>query len=84
MLNSKEGQDFLKRLYHIDEETEKQYDEIRELLNPTCPLCKSKNILDNSTYEDNGTIGWGYKRWKTNDSLYCGDCGIIFKDVRKL
>lgn len=47
-----------------------------------CPFCKSENIADNSTYENNGIIGHGCRSWKTSDSRSCNDCGVIFKPVK--
>lgn len=47
-----------------------------------CPLCKSKNISDESTYQSNGILGSGCARWKTSDLRSCNDCGIIFKPVK--
>ena len=60
-----------------------------------CPVCKSENIADISTYESNGIYGYGSKSWKTSD-IYgygsrswktsdmrsCNDCGVIFKPVK--
>ena len=50
---------------------------------PPCPLCKSENVIEEATYANNGIIGPGYYSYKTNSKLYCGDCGIYFKDIRK-
>ena len=47
-----------------------------------CPVCKSENIADNSTYQSNGIIGHGCRSWKTSDSRSCNDCGVIFKPVK--
>lgn len=47
-----------------------------------CPVCKSENIADNSTYQNNGIIGPGCASWKTSDSRSCNDCGVIFKPVK--
>lgn len=47
-----------------------------------CPVCKSENIADNSTYQNNGIIGHGYRSWRTSDSRSCNDCGVIFKPVK--
>jgi hypothetical protein len=47
-----------------------------------CPVCKSKNISDNSTYENNGVLGPGYHSYKTSDSRSCNKCGVIFKLVK--
>jgi predicted Zn-ribbon and HTH transcriptional regulator len=47
-----------------------------------CPVCKSGNIADNSTYKNNGVLGPGRRSWKTNDSRICNDCGVIFKPVK--
>ena len=46
------------------------------------PLCKSKNISDESTYQSNGILGSGCASWKTSDLRSCNDCGIIFKPIK--
>lgn len=46
-----------------------------------CPCCKSENVVDSSTWSDNGIIGPGYSSWKTTDARSCKDCGVIFKPV---
>ena len=48
-----------------------------------CPLCKSINIQDESTYQNNGVMGSGYSSWKTSDLRSCKDCGIVFKPIKK-
>ena len=47
-----------------------------------CPVCKSENIADISTYESNGIYGHGSRSWKTSDMRSCNDCGVIFKPVK--
>jgi hypothetical protein len=47
-----------------------------------CPVCKSDNIEDDSTYQNNGIFGHGCRSWKTSDKRSCNDCGVIFKPVR--
>ena len=47
-----------------------------------CPVCKSENIADISTYQSNGICGHGSRSWKTSDMRSCNDCGIIFKPVK--
>ena len=47
-----------------------------------CPVCKSENIADNSTYESNDMIGHGFRSCKTSDMRSCNDCGVIFKPVK--
>ena len=47
-----------------------------------CPVCKSENISDNSTWESNHILGPGKRSWKTSDTRSCDDCGIIFKPVK--
>ena len=46
-----------------------------------CPLCKSDNIWDSSTYDNNGIMGPGYSSWKTTNNRCCNDCGIMFIPV---
>jgi predicted Zn-ribbon and HTH transcriptional regulator len=47
-----------------------------------CPVCKSENIADHSTYQNNGVVGYGYKVFKTSDIRVCNDCGVMFKPVK--
>ena len=47
-----------------------------------CPVCRSKNISDDSMYESNGIIGHGSRSWKISDIRSCDDCGIVFKPVK--
>lgn len=47
-----------------------------------CPVCKSENIVDISTYQSNGIYGHGSRSWKTSDMRSCDDCGVIFKPVK--
>ena len=47
-----------------------------------CPVCKSENIADISTYQSNGIYGHGSRSWKTSDMRSCEDCGVIFKPVK--
>lgn len=47
-----------------------------------CPVCKSENIADISTYQSNGIYGHGCRSWKTSDMRSCDDCGVIFKPVK--
>lgn len=47
-----------------------------------CPVCKSKNIDDDSIYRNNGIRGPGFRTWKIKDAWSCNDCGIMFKRVR--
>ena len=47
-----------------------------------CPVCKSENIADNSTYESNGVYGSGGRSWKTSDMRSYNDCGVIFKPTK--
>jgi predicted Zn-ribbon and HTH transcriptional regulator len=47
-----------------------------------CPVCKSENIADISTYQSNGIYGHGSRSWKTSDMRSCKDCGVIFKPVK--
>lgn len=47
-----------------------------------CPVCKSDNIADISTYQSNGIYGHGSRSWKTSDMRSCDDCGVIFKPVK--
>jgi len=53
--------------------------EVKEI---RCPLCKSKNISDDSKYKSNGILGPGSRSWKTSDTRSCDDCGIVFKPVK--
>lgn len=48
-----------------------------------CPICKSENISDISTYQNNGIYGKGSKQWKVNDLYCCNDCGHVFKITSK-
>ena len=61
-------------------------DEFKTTIKPKpdikCPLCKSNNISDNSTYSNNGICGPSYHSYKTSDSRCCNECGIIFKPVK--
>jgi hypothetical protein len=47
-----------------------------------CPVCRSENIADHSTYQGNGALGYGYKVFKTSDMRACNDCGIMFIPVK--
>lgn len=49
--------------------------------NTICPLCKSTNVEDASTYASNGVLGPGHSSWKTFDALCCNNCGIFFRAV---
>lgn len=46
-----------------------------------CPVCKSDNVGDSSTYANNGIYGPGSASWKTFDCRVCNDCGVLFKPV---
>ena len=50
--------------------------------NLKCPVCKSTDIKDVSTYQSNGRL-WHYSSWKTFDARCCNECGVIFKPVKK-
>jgi len=67
---------------HNVKECEEFLQEIKKENKDCCPCCKSTNICDNSTYQDNGVIGSGYSRWKIYDTRMCKDCGIIFKPLK--
>ena len=49
--------------------------------NLACPVCKSDDIRDTSTYENNN--GWvgSYEEWKTSDTRACLSCGVMFIPV---
>lgn len=51
--------------------------------NLICPVCKSTDIEDISTYQSNGILGPGHSSWKTLDVRCCKDCGVVFKPVNK-
>lgn len=47
-----------------------------------CPVCKSSDVADNSTYKSNNVCGPGYHSWKTSDSRVCNVCGVVFKPTK--
>ena len=47
-----------------------------------CPVCKSTDISDASTYKSNGILGPGCASWKTSDLRSCNQCGVVFKPVK--
>jgi hypothetical protein len=44
-----------------------------------CPVCHSNSFKDNSTYENNGIFGPGWREWLVSESKVCLTCGVVFK-----
>jgi len=68
------------KISEVDFNLEEKSDIPSSVIN--CPVCKSENIGDDITYQNNGIIGHGFRDWKTIDNKICNDCGIIFKQVK--
>ena len=65
--------------YEIHKQKPKTKEELEDSI--VCPVCKSNDIRDTSTKENNGGYVGSYKEWKVTDTRACNKCGVMFIPV---
>ena len=57
--------------------------EFKRFKNIKCPVCQSTKKENITKTANNGIIGPGYSSWVTEEYLVCGNCGVMYKDLKK-